>query len=213
MSFEEIIDRLVSLFPSPLRGPAQYVANVFLTLWHTVTDFWSRVRQSWQTLRAAAWGRILAQLRHAYALAVTLRWLITVYVPRQASLFAQAVRDEARQLYAQAVATAKADLGAARDFFVHGLDQLADVLTQWAHWVSDHVHALEDDGKRLKDRVFGTLGSPERLAQWAIGAIMAAAVNFLLDNAVPIGRRLVAQRTQLFLDGLDKAEDIVTRIL
>lgn len=213
MSFEEIIDRLVSLFPSPLRGPAQYVANVFLTLWHTVTDFWSRVRYGWQLLRAAAWGRILAQLRHAYALAVTLRWLITVYVPRQAGIFAQAVRTEARQLYAQAVNFAAAELAKLRDFAVRELDQLAGYLDSWAHWVSDHVHGLEDDAKRLKDRVFGTWASPERFAQWAIGAIMSAALGFLLDNAVPFGRRLIAQRTQLFLEGLNKAEDIVTRIL
>ena len=210
---DDFLNGLVALIPNPLKGAAQAIVSRLLTIWHSVTDFWARVRGGWQRLRNANFALGLSQLRHLYALAVTLRWFATVYVPRQADLFANAVRTEARALFNQAVAGARAELSAVNGFLSSRLSAGLQALSDWARWTLTSVQGLQADARRLLDHVFGPLGSPQRLAAWAIGAIIDAALGWFEDNAVRIGRRLVAQRTQIFLSGLDKAEDIVSRIL
>lgn len=210
---DDFLNALVGLIPNPLKGAARAIVDRLLTLWHSVTDFWGRVRGGWQRLRNASYGLGLSQLRHLYALAVTMRWFVTVYVPRQASLFADAARSEARYLIGQAADFARAELRDARTFLAALIYDTQQLLGDWARWTLNNVNDLLARAHRIEDRLFGTLGSPERLAAWAIGAIIDAGIGWFEDNAVRIGRRLVAQRTQIFIDGLGKAEDIVSRIL
>ena len=210
---DDFLNSLVGLLPSPLRGAAQSIVNRLLAIWHGVTDFWGRVRGGWQRFRNAGYAFGLSQLRHLYSLAVTLRWLVTVYVPRQASLFADAARAEASRLVGLAIAGARAELTAARNFLAARIDDAQRLLGEWTRWTLANINDLIERAHRIEDRLFGTLGSPERLAAWAIGAIIDAALGWFEDNAVRIGQRLVAQRTQIFLSGLAKTEDIVSRIL
>ena len=210
---DDFLNALVALLPAPLRGAGQAIVNRLLAIWHAVVDFWTRVAGGWARLVDADFTLGLAQLRHLYALAVTLRWFATTYIPRQAALFANAVRTEARQLFDQAVTGARAELAQWRNFFADKLAGAVDTLRQWAAWALGEVTALRDRARRIEDHLFGNLGTPAGLASWAIGAIIDAAIGWFEDNAVRIGRRLVAQRTQIFLSGLDKAEDIISRIL
>lgn len=210
---EDFINTLVGLLPSPLRGAAQAIVSRILAVWTSVTGFWGRVRGGWQTIRNAAWGRLQAQLRHAYALAVTLRWLITVYVPRQAGIYANAVLYEARSLFDRAVAGARAELAQLRNFALDQLASLGQWFSQWLAILRFDIGVLQSDGKRLLEHVFGPLATPQRLASWAIGAIIHAGVGWLKDNAVALGQLLVAQRARIVLNSLGWFEDLFSRIL
>lgn len=210
---EEWIRQLLGLAANPVRDIVTAVEARLSSLWSTVTGFFGRVRTGYITLRAEAYGWISAQLSHAAAIAYTLRWVMLVYVPRLIGQGLDQLRTYAVDLIRNAIATARAELITVRDWLSGLVNAVADQLGKWISWIQQRLGEIKADVTRLLDHVFGVLASPDRLIAWIIEPLVEALVKWTKDNAVRLGRRLVVERTQIFLSTLHLFEDIVSRIL
>lgn len=183
------------------------------SVWDTATGFWVRVGREWGTLRTYGQSLVKIGLQHAASTLLTLTYIVAVAIPRTAAQGLLTAVREARALAASAYQAGRADLVTVRDWLKSLVDQaLAQVYTL-GRWVTGEVNALRANTARVMDRIFGAWATPERLVAWAIDAIVDGLIGWTQDNAVRLGKRLVAARIQIMLTSLHLFEDIVSRIL
>lgn len=210
---EDWILGLLGLSSNPIKDIVSSVEQRILSVWTTATGFWSRVGAQWTGFRNAVGGWVSAQVAHAAALGTLLRWLLFTFIPRKIGDAVGALQKYSVTLIQNAIAAARAELITVRDW-LHGLvDAAVARLDCWAAWVLARIGEIRGDLNRLLDHVFGVLGSPDRLVSWILTPLVNALIQWVKDNAVRLGRILVAQRLQIFMASLQWFEDVIARIL
>lgn len=209
----EFIALLIAAALSPLRIAIAAIVARFAAMWATVTGFWSRSRDEfsrWVGLArswAVAGGRFV---RTSFAVAAwTIRWFVPNLVAQVANdIYTWAV-DWVSGLINQVIA----DLRSVRDWIIARINDVIGALVAFRTWAFGQLGELKESVTALLRHVFGPLSTPDKLAAWIVGAMFAALVHYLIDNAVPIGRAIWAQRVKVTAENLDKVEDIFTRII
>lgn len=209
----EWIVSLITSAVSPIRVAIAEVVARFTGLWATVTGFWGRTRDEFARWIGLARGWAGAGARYVGSVYTSIRYIIVWLIPH---LIAQAVSDVvswAIDFVAGLINAVRGELAVLRDWFVSTVNDVIRGFNEFRTWSTQRIGELIDTARALVKHVFGPLGTPERLASWIVGAMFAALLRYVLDNAVPIGRALWSARALVTVENLDKAEDIFIRIL
>lgn len=210
---EDWLRALLGLVANPIKDIVAAVEARLSSIWSTASGFWVRVRGGWVIFRFSAGAWIRAQLDHAQAVALTLQWFATVYVPRLIAQSVDRIWTSVTILFSQAVQAARGELIQVRDWLAGLVATVTSNLRDWSAWVYAKVGELRSDVDALLGRVFGPLATPQRLADWIVEAMVDALARWLRDNAVALGRRLIAERTRIALTSIHWIEDVISRII
>lgn len=210
---ESWIRSLIEFAILPIRTLTNAVVSRLSALWSVIVGFYTRVRNSLGRWLTVAYGWAGAQARHALAVYVTLRWVAFDWLPRNLASTVDQLGRWVRGEISMAVGLVRGELSQLANWATRALNTVVDYLDRFGAWVSARFDAAVAAIRRLEDRVFGVLATPERLAAWAVGAIASALFRYALDQAVPVGRALWRRRVPVALESLNVVEDIVTRII
>lgn len=209
---EAFIQGLISLALGPIRGVIDGISNRLSAIYHNFVDAFGRARNGFVYWVGKGRSWATATIHHALVVATVIRWVVLVYAPQLvAARIAQAVawagqeltqlRGWAGALVDQAVRWAQARLG----------DIIAD-LGRLRDWAFAQLAQLRSDVRTVVDRVFGPLGSPERLAAWILAPLLGLLVQWLVDHAVELAA-IAWQRRETITDrAIDVSEDLIERI-
>lgn len=204
---------LIAWAISPVRQIVQATIDRFTALWATLTGFFGRSRDRFANLVTFGRRWADAQAANAAATYTTARWFAFSFVPRS---IAEATTNIVSWAIAVIVAYYQlgvAELALLRAWIISNINDVIAVLLALRDWTFAEVDYLRQAVGRLIDRVFGVLGTPERLAAWAVEAIAVALLRLALANAVPIGRALWASRVTVALESAQRIEDIASQII
>lgn len=207
------IQGLVDSATSKVRGDISNVASRLTSIWSVITGFFATVGRAETTLRTRVTAWVDAQVRHATAVATTLKWLAIVYVPRKIAQESAAIRQWAGGLIDDAekiAATALADLRRWADDAVAGLRGDLGDLRSWA--TSLFAGVVTRLGK-LEAIVFGVLSTPERIATYIGTAMVSWLMKYLMANIEPIIDYVYRNRAPLYQRSTTMLEDILEKIL
>lgn len=210
---EDWIRQLLGLAGNPIKDLVAAIEARIANVWATFTGLGQRIRSGLADLRAWGQSLISSALGYVGSLALTLRYIMFTFIPRQVGAAVATVRTYVVGLIQHAIAAARADLIIVRDWLAGLVANVTATLNTWTRWAFARIGELRTDANALLDRVFNLWGTPERMADWLADAMVNAIIRWVNDHAVSIGRRIVAARVQIALGALHWAEDIVTRIL
>ena len=197
----------------PIAGPIRAIVTAISTVWNTVTGFFTSCGRVFNSLRIRAQNWIRAQIAHAEAVFTTLKWIITTYVPRIGAAIAAQVRAWTAQLIDDAENLARGLVDVLSRFTQAALGALTNALTALRSWALAQVAALVSAVNRLLGQVFGILGTPERLALWAIDAIMHAGLKWVSSHIDALTAYLWSRRAGVFTAFNNVAEELFSKIL
>jgi fluoride ion exporter CrcB/FEX len=198
---------------APIRTLINALGKRVTSVWSVITGFLGSVRGKWRTLRANVTSWVDAQIRHAQAIATTLKWIVTVWVPRKISQEAAAIRTWTANLIARAVNGALALIHDLQQWATTELTKLLASLGKLRDWVIGQFNALIDLTNRMAKMVFGVLATPERLAAWIVGAMFTALLRYALLNAERIGLVMWKRRDAIVRGAMHIIEDVLTQVL
>lgn len=210
---EEWIDSLIAAALAPVRTLVDSVKQRLMSIYTTLTTAFGLVRSAFGRWvdRTRRWAN--AQIRHALATANHLRWLATVDLPnRAAALFTQ-VRTWTSNLIASVVTTLRSELATVRTWVSSLVSNVASQLLAFSRWVRDGLAAIGATIARLVEHVFGPLASPERLATWAIGAIMGAAGRWIIANVERLAYAAWRHRRPIESEVINRTLSTIERIM
>lgn len=210
---EEWIKGLISAALRPVREIAQAAADRIAGVYNAFTSALGRVRRA-----AANWvgvGRAWANamIRNALAVANRLRWLIVVEIPRRVSAGIDAAVRWAADRISAARALAEFLVGQLRAWALARINDLIATLTAVRDYLLRKVAEVALTARQLADRVFGPLGTPERLAAWILGPLITLLVAYWWANAERLAELAWRRRRQIELRALGLVDNIIDRIL
>lgn len=213
MGFEYWIGRLFVSGGEKTADVIRMVHSGLLTLWRILRNLGHTVGAAWHHFTGAVeW--LMAWLDEvAGRIAVLLRWLYRTVIPA-AIRHALALAAHYVQVVAGRIeAWARGAISWLRDRL---LGIIAD-LHNWAHaavrWLTTRLSDAWTLLSRTARRVWNLLDDPAHLAEWAIGAIVAALLRWAFRNAVPVGRWVMRKGASLALDEAPTIEDWLSRII
>lgn len=204
---------LVNSAVGGVRAVVDAVAARLASIWHVLIGFFALVQQRWRSLRTNVTSFVAQQIRHAAAVATTLKWLATVWVPRKIAAEVAKVRAWASSLIAQSVSLAKSLVNNLTRWAVEQFAKAIAAITSLRDWAIRQVNGLIGDVARIGRLVFSLLSSPERLALWLVGAMWSALVHYTLDNLHRVAVIAYSRRRQLWEETMHLIESIIADIL
>lgn len=210
---EDWIKDLIRAATRPIRDIANAAAQRIGAVYQAFINVFARTRNAftrWVNL-GRAWAT--AQARHALATLNKLRWLLTVEIPRRAAAAARSIEAWTRERIAAAVASVRAEATRLGAWIVDQLSGLLRALSQVRDWATGQVARLWADLIRTRDRVFGALGTPERLVTWILAAMAAALFRLVVDNLDRYADYAWRNRANLEDQALSLTERILDRIM
>ena len=210
---DDWIRSIVNTIVGPLRPLVDAVTKRVSSIWSVLTSFLTNVRHQWSNLRGRISTWVDQQIRHAQSVATTLKWIVLTYIPRKLGQLAASVKAWTADLIAKAEAKAKSLFDGLMKWAADRLASLLGLLGALRTWAIAQVNGLLDSVSQLFKRVFGTLGTPERLAAWAIDAIVSAAIKWGESNLHKIEALIASKRTLIWKMVISVIEDVLHDIL
>lgn len=210
---EDYIRGLVNSALGNLRSLINGVSSRVLTVWNTVINFFRKVGAAETTLRNRVTNWVLAQIRHAQAIATTLRWLALTFIPRKISQAITAVRTWTSSLIADARNLATSLVNDLRKAVNAAVAELHKLWSDFTSWTRDQVNKLVTLTNQMAKLVFGVLSTPERLAGWIVAPMFGALMKYALAHADSIAAYVWSKRKNAFLIGTDLLEHILMKLL
>lgn len=204
---------LISAALSPVRVLAQEAADRIRGVYTAFTNALGRVRGAVGHWVDVGRGWANAQIRHATTVATRLRWFLIVALPQWAEETLQwAVRWAGDRINA-AVALAQDLVGALRTWALNRVAEIIASLVAVRDYFLARVAEIRLDVHQLLDRVFGTLGTPERAAAWLLGPLIGLLVAWWWDHVEDLAELAWRRRRQLETRALAVVDGIIERIL
>lgn len=210
---ESWIQALIGAALGPIRALAQAAADRIRAVYDAFTAALTRVRAGFRYWLDRAYIWATATIRHALVVAGFLRWLLLVELPRRAGrILADATRWAADRIAALRDLL-RAELIAARTWLTARIHEALAGIIALRNWVLDRIAELRLSVRRLLDRVFGELGSPERVVAWILAPLIGALVRWWWDNVEALAELAWRRRRQIEARALSVTESIIDRIL
>lgn len=196
------VEDLVGLIRSGLSG-----------LWHVLTGLGHNVTKAWRQFGQAV--EYVAGYLEGLALSVyqRLRHILTVVIPHAVAGAISTAARFAQRLANSVESWARGALRWLQDHLVGLLNDLRQWATAAVHWLESHLAQVTSDLARTMRRVWSLLDDPAHLAEWAIGAILSAALAWAEANAVRLGRWFARNAVHTVLDEAPTIEDWLSRII
>lgn len=210
---EQWIKDLISAGLKPIRELAQAATDRIAAVYNAFTAALGRVRRAAVNWVSVGRGWVSATVRNAGAVATRLRWLIVVEIPRRVDSGIDAATrwsadriNAARQLAETLTAQLRAWVTARINEAIAGLTAVRDYFT--GKW-----NELAATARQLADRVFGVLGTPERLAAWILGPLITLLLDWAWHNAARLAELAWRRRREVEQRALGLVETIIDRIV
>lgn len=210
---EDWIASAVNTLLGPLRAGVDAITKRVATVWSVITTFLTAVRKQVASIRAGVASWADRQLAHARAVATTLKWIVTTYIPRKLDQLATAIRTWTADLIVKAEVKARSLFDGLMQWATDRLKSLLGLLDSLRTWAITQVNGLLDTVGRIAKLVFGPLANPERLAAWAIDAIVSAAIKWGETNLHRLEALLAAKRDFIWKLVITVIEDVLHDIL
>lgn len=207
------IRSLINSATGGLRSAIDAVTGRITSVWTVLTGFFGSVHTAETRLRTGIDNWINAQLRHASAIATTLRWLATVYVPNRILVAVTSIETWTSSLINEARALAASEVQALKQWAIGEINNVINEALAFTGWVQSQLSAVIGRIARIEATVGTLLGAPERLAAWLVGAMVTAIIGYASDHAEAIGRNIWARRQTVGLAAAHWIEDLILKII
>ena len=210
---EAWIQGLVLAALGPIRQLAQAATDRISGVYNAFTGALGRIRGAaghWVTV-GRTWAT--AQVSHALAVATRLRWLAVVALPQAVARAVDTASRWAAEQIRAVIDQAVSLVSQLRTWAIARLTDVAAVLTAVRDYFLGKVAELRADTNRLFDRVFGPLGTPERLARWILAPLIGLLVGWAMDNIETLAVLAFRRRQVLERQTLTIVERIIDGIL
>lgn len=205
--------RILDIFPSYLSAPARWVADRIFSIWNEIAEFLIRTVAPFHWIVERAYRYVNAFWRFVNECATTVRWLVTLFVPRWAKWALNLAIDTLRAEANKAKVALQNLITDARNFAQRGLDrveawargQLASLLKN----LNDTIALL----RTVRDTVVKYLTHPEALVDWIFSALWRRFWRFANDNAEAIARQYWGRRDKILVQAMQRVEDFLMRVL
>lgn len=204
---------LIAGTPGPFRPAVALVVGGILRVFQWTDSLLKRVHYQWNPIAdAQRWANdrlrflrdeLYNTLKHTILIRIP-QWANNAlnYAVRWASDRLTALGSWARGALADLTRWATARLGELRSF-----------ATAVRDWAAGLLSGLLADARALKDRVFGLLGTPARMAEWLAAAMWSALWRYGYSQADRIGRALWSARRTIALRVVVEVERLIGRII
>lgn len=210
---EDWIRDLIAEGTRTLRAGLTAVQQRIAAIYGMFTAFFLRLRSRYSTWIVFVRNWKYWALTHALAVYTTMRWLTLVYIPRKIGDLSRSIVAWTRAEIAHAVAALLAEIAALRAWATKEVNRALAAVGALSAWTVREIGQMRADIARIKDRVFGVLATPERLAAWIVGAMAGALLRYVLAHAEALADYLWRRRTSLAVTSISLIERIVTRVL
>lgn len=204
---------IVNTALGPLKTLVAGISKRLTSLWSVISTFLGLVRTEWRKLRSTVTGWIDAQIRHAVAVATTLKWLTFTYLPRKLGALAASVQAWALEQLSRLESRAVSLFDGAISWAATHIQGALNAISSLRSWAIGQFNALFDPVSKMAKLVFGFLTDPRKLAEWAVGAIVDALVGFAKSNTHRLEALLVSQRAVIWRLVMSVVEDILSELL
>lgn len=210
---DQWIASLASFLGASVGTLARATAERLMSVWKSVTGFFTRVKAGWNIIYGRTRRWMEAQRRHALAVALRLRWIVTIEIPRRITAIADSIVAWTREQIERVARAAELARRAVIDWAQRAISSVLAELRQWRDWALREVASIRARIQDLLTRVFDTLGSPDRLVAWILAPLVRALWRYAVDNAARVGEMAWRYRQRIILAALDVLEDVLVRIL
>lgn len=211
--FRAYIYRILDIFPSYLSAPARWVADRLFAVWDEITGFLIRTKAPFQWVVERAYRYVNAFWRFVNECATTVRWLVTLFVPRWA-----------RWALNLAIDTVRAELNSARTFLQSLINdarsfaqRLVNTLDAWARGqvksLLDKLNDTINTLRAVRDTVVKYLTHPSVLVDWIFSALWSRFWRFANDHAEAIAAAYWPRKDKLLVATLTRIETFLMRVL
>lgn len=204
---------LVDLAVGPLRKLVSGVSARLASIWSVITVFLGMVRTQWQNLRLRAGAWVDSQIRHAVAVATTLKWLVLTYIPGLLNSLAISVRTWVSDLISKVENKALSLFNTAINWAGTHIQGALNALSTLRTWALGQINAILDPLGRMAKMVFGVLSTPEKLAGWIVTAMAGKLMDYARANAHKIESFVVANRASIWRMVMAVLEDVLSELL
>lgn len=210
---DEYIRSLINQATGGLSNAVLAVVARLASVWSVVTGFFGLVHAAEVRYRTAVQSWIAAQLRHAAAVAVTMKWIVLTYIPYRIWVAVTAIETWTATLINEAKAAALADLHAIKQWAIGEFNVIVSATNALINWATAQFSAVIGRIARIETIVFSLLSAPDRLAAWLVGAMVSALIQFGTDHAEAIGRSIWARRQTVGIAAAHWIEDLILKIM
>lgn len=210
---QQWIDSLIWAAVGPISRLAKATRDRLTSIYTLFTTALGLVRSSfahWVSIGGRWAGQCGRNFRSTY---YHLRWLALVDLPRRAGVVTHNLYTWAVNFVHASIANLRSEASAWWTWLRHRLDGVASTLNNWVGWVEQRIGEIVGHVARLIAHVFGPLATPERLASWAIGAIMNAAGRWIWARVEFFAVLLWRYRNPVSDEVLRRTESTLERLM
>lgn len=203
---------LIDAVPGVLAAPARYIADRVFSVFDDGVEFAVWLKSGFAHLRTYGEAfalRVRETFGEAYA---TFKWLVDIRIPALIASAESRFRSWATGVINSAVNGVRGTLTALDKWAKAAVSAVTTKLDQARDWLLGKINALDDKLRRTVDTWYERLTDPRKLAAWAIGAILLAALNYLYANRDKLARWLL-ESSPAFTEWFAKQLDAVLRRL
>lgn len=204
---------LISIFPGFLQTPARWVADRVFGIWTEVAEYLVQMRTGFKYLLARAYRYVQAFWRFANEAAVTVRWLVSLFVPRWAKWALNAAMDWARGEVARIRGILTGIVNTLRTWTQNAVSSLDRLINNVRNWVTQRLQELWGRVNSLSSRVVALLTSPDAFVNWVFAALWRRLWRYLDDHLEAVAASVWARRDALMMQTLARIEAFLMRVL
>jgi hypothetical protein len=205
--------RVIDVFPGPLKTPARWVADRVFGVWEEIFNHLSMFRAPWLFIQDKLQAMVSAAFWALEETARTMRWLVTLALPRWANWALDVAVDIGRKELNSFRNWASGTINDVRrfcsDLAWRGINAARDAV----NWARGAVENVWTTLRVVRDKVIGLLGAPEALVDWIFAAMWRRFWRFLNDHAEAIAATAWNRRDTIIAQSLRRLEDWILRVL
>lgn len=204
---------ILSAAPSSIQTFARAVGDRFATLLSWLAVIFANGRKYWLAI-SLAWNRLRTSLKDlAIETVNSVRWLVTVWVPGRISVAVNNLRTLLTTAITAARREATALVTTLRTWATARVNELVNALATFRTWITSRINSTIATLTQVRDIVWMLLTSPERLAKWAIAAIVRELYSYADGNFDRIASWVRRKSVAYTVTAVKRIEDVIARLL
>lgn len=209
----DYVYELISIFPGFLQTPARWAADRVFSVWNEIYTVMVMFPDSFKFFRQRFHQLVLDLVDLCNQTASTLRWLVTLFVPRWARWALDVAVGWARDEVARVRAILTGLVNTLRTWAQNAVNTLDRFVHNLQNWVVSRLQELWGTLNTVKARVFALLLSPSAFVDWVFAALWARFWRFVNEHGEAIVASWWARRNTLTAQTLARLEAFLVRIL
>lgn len=206
------IESLIELAVGPVRAVATAARNAIAALYSLITSVMTNIGGKWSRLsNVVSFARDRIK-RYAVEVYTSLRWLVTIQIPRVAASFT----DQLRRWVLSALDTLGRQLRSAVDnvsrWATDLINRLRSTVDSLIRWAQREVGEIRNWLQWFTRTVLPRITSPALMADWLAGAMFGALLRYLAGHAEAFADWVLRNAVRSILRQLPRVERFITRV-